>query len=173
MYLEDVFYLFERNKLIYSKKEDRDKELIRPITIGPDRSFVRKLTCKCYIYPGEECAICLDPIITKKDCYLTECGHVFHRFCVFKMFESKWNRKPFSLPKCPICRRGLGDLDLSIRYNNDYQKKKEIPFFMDQLENFWLTKEYIMPHFCNNIKNPHYLGMKKNCEKCREYCMNG
>jgi len=173
MYLEDVFSLFERNKLIYCRDEDSDKELILPLTIGPERSFVSKLTNKCYICPGEECTICLESIFPKKDCYLTECGHVFHRFCLFKMLESKWNIKPFSLPKCPMCRRGLGNLDLYIRYNNDYQKKKNIPFFMDQLENFLLTKEYIMPHYCANIKNPHYLGMKKNCRKCKDYCKNG
>lgn len=172
MYLEDVFNLFERNKLIYSK--DPDSEIIQPITIGPERSsFNSTINNKCYICPGEECPICLDSIFIKKDGYLTECGHIFHRLCLFKMFESKWNSKPFSFFRCPLCRCGLGHMDLLIRYNNDYRKKTEKMFFMDQLENFWLTKEYIMPHYCEKIKNPHYLGMKKDCKKCKDYCKNG
>jgi hypothetical protein len=57
MYQEDVFYLFERNKLIYSKNPE--VELVQPLTIGEIHTSC-KLNIKCYIFQEEECSICLD-----------------------------------------------------------------------------------------------------------------
>ena len=158
MYQEDVFYLFERNKLIYSKNPE--VELVQPLTIGEIHTSC-KLNIKCYIFQEEECSICLDKINIKKNAFLTECGHSFHRECLFKTFENKWKLKPFSNVRCPLCRCGLGYPDLLTRYlgNND----------LDQLENFWLTKEYCIPRYCGNIQTSHYLGMKKKCNKCLQY----
>ena len=162
MYQEDVFYLFERNKLIYS--EEPEEEIVQPLTIG-ETSIQCKLNTKCYIFQGEECAICLDEIIKKKHAFLTGCGHAFHRDCLFKTFEMKWKSKPFSSLKCPLCRCGLGFPDLLTRYIGDND--------LDQLENFWLTKEYCMPRHCGNIQTSHYLGLKKNCDKCLHYRKHG
>ena len=158
MYQEDVFYLFERNRLIYS--ENPYEEIVQPLIIG-ETCLPCKLNIKCYIYHEEKCSICLDKITRKKDAFLTGCGHAFHRECLFKYFEIKWKCKPFSTLRCPLCRCGLGFPDFSTRYtsNND----------LDQLENFWLTKEYCMPRYCVNIKKSHYLGMKKKCKNCLYY----
>lgn len=159
MYQEDVFNLYERNKLIYS--ENPDVEFVQPLTIG-EISVPCKFKTKCYIYEGEECAICLDKITRKKDAFLTGCGHAFHRKCLFTSFEMKWKCKPFSALRCPLCRCGLGFPDLLTRYINNNND-------LDQLENFWLTKEYWMPKYCGNIQTSHYLGFNKNCDNCLHY----
>lgn len=159
MYQEDVFNLYERNKLIYS--ENPDVEFVQPLTIG-EISVPCKFKTKCYIYEGEECAICLDKITKKKDAFLTGCGHAFHRKCLFTSFEMKWKCKPFSALRCPLCRCGLGFPDLLTRYINNNND-------LDQLENFWLTKEYWMPKYCGNIQTSHYLGFNKNCDNCLHY----
>jgi hypothetical protein len=73
-----------------------------------------------------------------------------------------------------MCRCKLGCPDLYIRYYSCLQHLDFNPFYnSDNLENFWLTKDFIIPEYCDNIKNSHYLGMKKNCKKCKDYCKNG
>jgi hypothetical protein len=165
MFYEDVFYLYERNKLIYS--DFCFRETVQPITIG-ETCVPCKMNIKCYIRQGEECPICLEKIMLKKDAFLTGCGHAFHRKCLFKTFESRWKAKPYSALRCPLCRCGLGAPTLLTRYVNSINMKKKHDY-IDQLENFWITKDFMMPHFCDNIKKSHYLGMNKNCYKCTDY----
>lgn len=43
---------------------------------------------KCYINPQEDCSICLEKICNKSDAYLTNCGHAFHKSCLFKTYEN-------------------------------------------------------------------------------------
>ena len=59
---EEVFALFER-------KEEETKPIVQPISIG-DSSISCRFSVKCYIRPGEECPVCLEKIILKKDVYL-------------------------------------------------------------------------------------------------------
>jgi hypothetical protein len=154
---EDVFALYE--------KQDSYKSIVLPITIG-DSSTPCRFKTKCYICPGEECAICLEKIMSKKEAYLTGCGHSFHRECLLKTFESKWKQKLYCTLKCPLCRCNLGLPSLFERYS--YQDTK--PNYLDGLENFWITKDLIMPHFCTHTKEGiHYLGMKNTCCRCKGY----
>lgn len=175
---EEVYSLYERNHLLYTSNCINEKivseknnyltnHTIKPITIG-DSSIPCCLHVKCYIRQGEECPICLENIMLKKDAFLTGCGHAFHRHCLLKMFENKWNQKLFSALKCPMCRCGLGFPTLLERYISSENH-------LDELENFWLTKDFQMPHYCTNIKEycVHYLGMNKACYKCKDYVENG
>lgn len=179
---EDVFWLYERNK----NKEYNDciklckpcpnlfgndcccdsSDPILPITIGEQTTKCR-FKVKSYIKIGEECPICFESIQHKKNAYLTGCGHAFHRKCLFNTIQSKWEIKPFSTIKCPMCRSKLGYPEMFERYTYDYNRDN----FLDRLEDFWLCKEYRMPDFCNSGK--HYLGMKKNCRRCINYRDNG
>jgi hypothetical protein len=172
MYLEDIFYLYERNKLIYS--DFPDIEIVQPLTIG-DIDVPFNKNKKCYTYSTEICPICIENIgFTKINTYITDCGHTFHRKCLFEMMDSKWKIKPFSTLRCPMCRCNLGYPDLYVRYYTCLYHIKDNPFFYsDELENFWITKDFINPQYCKNIQNPHYLGMKKDCDKCKDYCKNG
>ena len=176
--IDDVFYLYERNKTIYNNCKLLNKECITyydnicycfldenvfPITIG-EQTINCMLNRKCYIKIGEECPICLEKIIYKTNAYLTGCGHAYHRLCLFKVFETQWKQKPYSTFKCCICRCYLGCPDLFERYNKNGNE-------LDQLENFWLSKDYIMGIFCG--RNKHYLGMNNKCKKCLIYRITG
>lgn len=178
---EDVFWLYERNKNIeYNNCIKLCKpcpnlfgdecccdslDPILPITIG-EQSTKCRLKVKTYIKFGEECPICFESIEHKKNAYLTGCGHSFHRKCLFKTIQAKWEIKPFSTIKCPMCRCALGYPEMFERYKYDYNNN-----FLDRLEDFWLCKEFRMPEFCYSGK--HYLGMKKNCRRCINYRING
>lgn len=157
---EEVFTLYEKNSGI--------SEPIIPIRIG-DSSVRCRFKTKCYIRPGEECPICFEQIKLKKDAYLTGCGHSFHRECLLKTFDTKWKQKLFCTLKCPMCRSNLGFPELLERYPYNTPINH-----LDQLENFWFTLEFLLPHFCTNIKpDVHYLGMNKTCKKCKIYVENG
>ena len=179
---EDVFWLYERNK----NKEYNDcnklckpcpnlfgtdcccesSDPVLPITIGNQEDPCR-FKVKTYIKFGEECPICFDPIEHKKNAYLTGCGHSFHRKCLFNTIQAKWETKPFSTIRCPMCRASLGYPEMFERYLYSYDRNNSL----DKLEDYWLSKEFRMPEFCSSGK--HYLGMKNNCNQCINYRNNG
>lgn len=184
---EDVYYLYERNNTVYyncklnnktcpSERYNADcychvtHEPILPIVIG-NQSVRCDFKRKVYIKPGEECAICLDPIIQKSTAYLTSCGHSFHKSCAFQAYNSKKNnRYTFS---CPLCRASLGYPDFYYRYtaNFKYHDKKNCNM-LDLLEDFWLSKDLISIEPCKNGYN-HDLGMKNGCKRCIKYRETG
>ena len=180
---EDVFYLYERNLLCYTdcRKLDHRKcevlegdndcychmdALVQPITIGNQYvpcSFKRK----CYIKQGEECPICIEPIMNKTNAYLTCCGHSFHKLCIFKAFQQKNIDNVHDKFNCPVCRTYLGTdmYEIFVRYNCK-------PGSLDFIENFLLTKEYIIPYICSRGED-HYLGLNSNCISCKRYRKKG
>ena len=158
---EEVFALFERN-------QEEINQIVQPVCIG-DSSISCRFSVKCYIRPGEECPVCLEKILLKKDSYLTDCGHAFHRQCLFQVLENKWKEKLFGILNCPLCRCKLGFPEFSERYCF-----RDNPCYLDILENFWLTKDFMLPHYCTNtIKSIHYLGMNRKCRMCKDYRENG
>ena len=187
---EDVFYLYERNSRYYhdcnlqnSIDECPDcwsndcychlKQDVLPLTIG-DQFVTCHLKVKCYLKPGEECPICYEQILTKNAAFITNCGHSFHKKCLFKCMETKWlSRGYLSTARCPLCRCSLGHPDLEQRYRSSYfsynfKNDNEL----DKLEDFWLTKDYKLPIFCSNGYK-HYLGMNNNCHFCKSYQEKG
>jgi hypothetical protein len=77
---------------------------------------------KCYIRFGELCYICIDPIISKRNAWLTPCGHQFHRKCLINnhRYRQKHNMTlEFSneIP-CPVCRDGLVDCCVGLNGGN-------------------------------------------------------
>lgn len=176
---EDIFWLYERNKLVYNNcillgKECPQswgneclcylKEDVLPVTIG-DISLPCRMNTRQYIKIGEECPICIEPIIHKTNAYLTGCGHAFHKTCLLKTMEAKWEEKLYSVIHCPMCRRSIGLPEFHKRYNTDIKDDGTI-HCLDELENFWITKDYVM---CQPCKKDHYMGMRINCKKCMEY----
>jgi len=192
---EDVFYLYERNSSIYHDHRTRDKYLqgedenedqnslnddncfrcsyntlpVLPNTIG-NTEVPCNIKRKCYIKPGEECAICMEQIVTKTSAYLTSCGHSFHKSCIFKCMETKWNSKYGSNFKCPLCRTNLG-MDIH-NMGDKYDMYNESINNLDILENFWMKKEFYIPLTCQ-AKYDHYLGMKKDCKRCQRFISEG
>lgn len=159
---EEVFALFEM-------KQEKINKIVQPLRIG-DSSISCRFSVKCYIRPGEECPVCLEKIILKKDSYLTDCGHAFHRQCLFQVLENKWKENLFTILQCPLCRCKLGVPEFSERYC--FQDVN--PCYLDILENFWLTKDLTLPHYCTKTtKTIHYLGMSKKCRLCKSYREHG
>jgi hypothetical protein len=183
---EDVFYLYERNSRIYydckltnniEKCEEEcycyTKQEVKPFTIG-DQDCPCNFKIKCYIKPGDECPICYESIDTKSSAFITDCGHQFHKKCLFKYIETKWLSTSYtSNAKCPLCRCSLGHPHFVQRYRSSYFS---FPYKndneLDKLEDFWLSKDYLLPVFCSNSYD-HYLGTKKSCFICKSFIETG
>lgn len=173
---EDVLYVYERNSLYYDKlnnsfieyslyDENGEKNILPvfPETIG--NPFIKcSFKRKVYIRPGEECSICYDKIMTKTNAWLTPCGHSFHKKCLFMSYEIKRQINPYCSLKCPLCRTNLGlDIkELGYRYRYVFSNQ------LDNLENFWIRKDFICCDICP-AKNFHYIGMKKDCKYCKKF----
>jgi hypothetical protein len=114
----------------------------------------------------------MDTIYQKNNAYLTSCGHSFHKTCLFKAFEIKAiNKHNFT---CPLCRTRLGYPEFYCRYTCVIKEPNNVlkSNFLDNLEEFWLSKDFNLIHICSNGNN-HALGMKNNCEDCSDYRVNG
>lgn len=189
--LEDVFYLYERNSRYYHDcnlknciEECDDcwsnddcychlKQEVKPFTIG-DQFAPCNLKVKCYIKPGQECPICYEQILTKNTAFITNCGHAFHKKCLFKCMETKWLSGGYlSTTRCPLCRCSLGHPDMEQRYRSSYFSYNfENDNELDKLEDFWITKDYRLPTFCSNGYK-HYLGINNGCHICKSYRKKG
>lgn len=180
--MEDVFWIFERNILYYDNTCtdlakcpnnfkntcfcDKTSSIILPETICDRDCGCCNMNVKMYISPGEECSICLEKIFTRKNAYLSYCGHSFHKTCIFKAFEEKWKTKYCSQFKCPLCRRNLNPINIGERYDNTSNK-------LDELENFWIMGEKLqMPQYCPNNYD-HAKGMNSDCDACKKYRIYG
>lgn len=187
---EDVFYLYERNSRYYHDCNFKNQieecsdcwnnecfchlnQDVIPFTIG-DQYVPCDLKIKCYIKPGHECPICYDTILQKSSAFITNCGHAFHKKCIFKCMEIKWiNNGYISNANCPLCRCSLGHPELMQRYKSSYFSLNfKYDNGLDKLEDFWLTKDYKLPIFCSNSYR-HYLGMNKECFVCKSYREKG
>jgi hypothetical protein len=174
---EDVFWIYERNKNYYCdcvklgkidqcpEKNNNQcyccfNELVNPITIGNQGTTcdIKRLT---YITPGQECSICLSPVLKKSESYLTDCGHGFHKLCIFKAFEINWknNGRTFNCPNCRCC---LGWPTLPERYNHFSLEVN----YIDKLEDFWNYYDYQLHSYC---LNGHIEGTNKDCILCTNY----
>ena len=177
---EDVFYKYERNRMFYSNCHEMGKlaccptkfgnkcycwteEVVNPTTIGYTISSPT-LGVKTYIAFNEKCPICLSGITHKSNAYLTECGHSFHRKCMYKAFVACWGRQYLAPFKCPICRDCIGVPAIELKYNSTN--------FLDELENYEQCKEYYSHFTCDNGYN-HKIGFKKDCKSCLKYRKTG
>jgi hypothetical protein len=182
--LEDVYWLYERNSTYYydcNKLGKMDKcenkidnrclcdeyQDVLPSKIG-NTCLPCSLNRKSYIKPGEECTICFEEILTKDNSYILDCGHGFHKMCIFNAYKTKILKNYNASFSCPLCRRHTGcDLELlGIKYASAN------PGTLDELENFWLKQDYMIADLCDN-KWDHFLGMNKNCKSCIRYRATG
>lgn len=141
---------------------------VQVLTIG-NTEVPCSIKRKCYIKPGEECPVCMEPIMNKSTAYLTCCGHSFHKTCIFKSMETFWIHNYAKNYKCPMCRTNLG---MDIHNINQRYIINDNSTYLDELEHFWFKKDFYVPTMCANNYD-HYLGMKKNCLQCEKYILNG
>jgi len=127
---------------------------------------------KKYLISGDECPICYENIMTRKDAFILQCGHAFHFSCLEK---NKNYSDDNYCGKCPMCRfeynLRYGHKDSSFRYfiADDYIE----PNYIDMLTDFWNMNDVIVPKLCLESNTKHYIGMKDNCEYCEDYRLNG
>ncbi len=127
------------------------------------------LHIKAYVRHGEECSICYEPITSKRNCWLTFCGHTFCRKCLIQ------SRVAYTIPvwngqfPCPLCREIL-PYDFSENLN-----EYSMPNGLDRLESFWDSIEFRTPWQCSGTgwEKNHNLGMKKECPDCQSYRVRG
>ena len=177
--LDNIFNPYERNRWYYAEEGESldvcpislcylsgSQDISKTQTIYSKRimkvvpkTVHENLKIKHYIKIGEECPICYNAIIQKRDAYLTECGHSFHLSCIYNYYYKNYLEKE-GLIWCPICRQDMGDYsDLKKMYCNS----KNI---FDTLDDFWNTMEYEIPRDCNYN---HFTGLNNNCTRCIEY----
>jgi hypothetical protein len=126
---------------------------------------------KCYIGFGEMCSICIEPIMLKKDAWLTPCGHQFHRKCLinnhrYRQINSMTIEYSNEIP-CPICRTGLVNCCVGIDDMDKYNSKNGL----DCLENFWLSIDNASYIICYNCDKG--MGMNLSCKECEYYRQTG
>lgn len=120
------------------------------------RSIIENLKIKHYIQLGEECPICYEGIWTRKNAFLTDCGHSFHLSCIIDYdFKNSFAKLGVF---CPICRSDMGV------YNNLKDRYKSSKNGLDILEDFETNLKYKLPNLCNN----HFHRFRyKDCYYCR------
>lgn len=160
MMLEDVYDLYEHD----DDRNENKNNLLIPLKIGNDDGRP-SLKIKRYIKQFEECPICYDPISHKSNAYLSECGHAFHKSCIYNAYESKQLTKLYSAFRCPMCRSMIGGDVYNFPQKYNCIDVKCINY-LDELENFEIMRRYAMPSICIY---GHYLGMKLDCNNCELY----
>ena len=174
--LDDIYYVDNRPRWI-----DIDgytiNLVVKSVTIGyrsiykyEKISTIQHLNHKYYIKNGEECPICYDKILNKKQAVLTECGHSFHYECIYKYYYLNRNKHGY----CPICSQEAKALwgfnyNFSLKSLYHYSSNQ-----LDMLENFWYQMNTLIPDSCyisanNKCVHSHDRGMHRNCKKCIEY----
>ena len=124
---------------------------------------------KCYIKPGDTCSICLCGIYNKKNSYLTDCVHCFHRSCISEYYHHKLLANKVSCLECPNCRCRLGNPSFYSIYNMFHKDSN----YLDLVENVQHFENKLfgdMLDIChNNTNESHYLGMNNKCSTCVNY----
>lgn len=170
---------FQRN-LCYCHRH----ALVKPIIIGECGFWCDDkigLNHKSYIKWGEICPICTDPIIYKRNAWITPCGHGFHRNCLvdnhrYRQINKMTIEYTNSIP-CPMCREGLIECCIGLadinRYGDEFEddeddNKKNL---LDRLEDFWLNIDRSYYYLCYDCDKG--LGMNNSCKTCVNYQKTG
>jgi hypothetical protein len=108
-----------------------------------------------YFLDMTECPICLEKFFNIKNSWITLCGHIFHKKCLYK-----WEYKTKCNGTCPMCRKYMGTLDFLDGINYSIFP---INNYLDLLE----ESDNLLHQFCYNCEN--LLGMNKNCNQCKSW----
>jgi hypothetical protein len=178
--LDNIFSKID-NKHWWSFYDKDDTVLVNPIDIcdymNIDRNYhYKNLQNKHYIKIGEECSICLNPINSRSDAFLTDCGHPFHCKCISDNYSINYEYGS----NCPLCRQDIGDFShIKNKYiNYGFNIKNRL---LDKLEDFWNNINVNIPNKCYyllnngdiNYRTIHNLGMNKKCRVCKIYREGG
>jgi hypothetical protein len=129
------------------------------------KTTMENLKIKHYLKIGETCSICFDEIMSKKDAYLTDCGHSFHLKCIIDYdYKNSFLKNGVF---CPICRQDMGN------YNNLKDSYTETTInttaeLFDFEDNIKTKLPKICYDFNNYAYNMHFHRMNyEDCKYCR------
>jgi hypothetical protein len=88
------------------------------------------------------CSICLDDNC-KKEYYVTDCNHIFHKECLLQIKNSKTNymitKNEFTILNCPLCRKALSLYNLSYKTFNSEILDKTVFKYIKKINNIIKT----------------------------------
>ena len=128
------------------------------------KSLSENLQIKHYIKIGEECSICYEGIYTRRDAFLTDCGHSYHYSCIIKYDYA--NSFIDDGVYCPLCRQDMGGyMDIKDRFSF-------IGNNLDRHDEFEFNNKFKLPKVCYDIShysfNNHFNIMRyATCRCCR------
>jgi hypothetical protein len=112
---------------------------------------------------GRECAICLSSIFRVKNCWITKCGHAFHKKC---LREWIYHSLKTSESSCPECRGEMGCCEYLDGIN--FVVQPYIQNFCDLIEEV----DNLLPQLCFSCHQN--LGMNfKHCDECKHFIDHG
>jgi hypothetical protein len=190
--LEDCFTPYDRTRWAHYPDEDEPMPgMIYPSNIGNQmitkvqHEFVRNrhgrmmrkevprtaaenLRVKQYIRWGEECPICMDPITTKKNAYLTECGHAYHKTCMSHMMHHDYHTDNLNETRrcglCAVCRQCIdSDCTDFWDYTGSYMWDKT-GNGLDLLHHFEENAHVTNLELCDIGTDIHYRWLKQGCD---------
>jgi len=158
--LEDIIHDYDNKYPSISAEKQGENKIDKSIILyNPRRKIKRNIydniKIKHYIKIGEDCPICYESINSRKDAFLTDCGHSFHYSCIIKydytILKNNINKNISNLNiYCPICRQYMGNFyDINDRF--PYSKNE-----LDKLEDFEINLKFKQPKLCFNFHNYKY-----------------
>ena len=184
--------------IIYYNKKFRNKihcnEIFRKIN---KNTIIEYLKTGLYINPKIDiCCICLDNFKTEKNAFITECGHKYHKTCIFKYL---WiNNKS----DCCYCRNihGCGTsisfhtemisnnitIAKEFNKNNGYYNEEDNLQDKNFSKNMWknmnilceineydsLLNYIVFNYYCTDCDSSNYIKNRHKCKKCYNYVYN-
>lgn len=127
---------------------------------------------KRYVNPKVDiCIICMNCVASKSNCYLTECGHTFHKTCLSNYFHHiQLKYHPHNL-KCPLCRANLGYPEFHQKYNYFHPAFNSLDLIENINDSLLITNDLL--HICRKGNQSHYLGLNNDCQSCLYYRKEG
>ncbi len=154
-------FLYGESSYIYAKfGEENHNKIMSNALVFTQKVVSRSTEIKHYIIFGQKCCICYEKILTTKTAFINDCGHYFHRKCIFK-YENMCCNQDRNTP-CPLCRKDIDIFGVFDKYNSSHKNFN----FLDKLENFYDDNKFHYDiSWCRYCKK---FNIGQNCTICSE-----
>lgn len=172
-FTEWTSHMFQQVKEQGLQKEEWNCPSYNEVSMNYITSEYVKDSDKPHFIPfGTTCAICLDPLTSCKNSYITECNHHFHKTCLTMYYNTTFINRHFN---CPLCRHHLKKcLWLESRYALEpwrLPSRKHISVNADyEFQQELLNKDIILCRGCACKPGCFKIvGTNPSCEACRAW----